>query len=87
MRKVIWRNPLRITSSQELIVPRGTEWLSVGQRDGHLSLWYICDPAEPTETRTIRIIGTGPPIEETAILYIGTADCGNFVWHVFEELQ
>jgi hypothetical protein len=61
--------------------------LSVGVQDGKLMLWALVSPDAPSYDRVFRICGTGHPIEEEDITFIGTVhhDYG-LVFHVFEDI-
>lgn len=86
----IWKFPLRFPADvQTVAMPRRSEILSCQLQDSTPTLWAVVDPEEPTESRTIRIFGTGHTLpEQHAILsYIGTVQMigGALVWHVFVE--
>lgn len=50
------------------------------------TVWAIVNPDETqTETRTLRIVGTGHREVVPFSTYRGTAQIGGFVWHLFEE--
>jgi hypothetical protein len=42
------------------------------------------DPDAPNEPRQFLIRGTGHLFEPTTVVYVGTAQIGAFVWHVYE---
>lgn len=83
--RTIWKWSLALTDVQALQIPRGAKLLSV-QMQGELpQLWALVDPSEPRDMRTIRIIGTGHPIDEHPGEYVGTFQMrdGALVFHVF----
>lgn len=82
----IWRFNLAITDEQTISMPAHARILAVGVREGNLCLWARVDPEMTLEQRCFRILGTGNPIEPPlrGETYLGTADMGMFVWHVWE---
>lgn len=86
MALVIWKSILEPTNTQEIMVPRGAEFLcSQGQFD-QICVWFRCDSSAPKEPRTIEIVGTGHEAPGTDGRYIGTAALhgGQLMFHVFE---
>lgn len=69
-----------------LLLPRGAEVLSIQEQDGHTQLWALVDPHNETEVRTFRLAGTGHPIEDDKLEFIGTFQLKNLglVFHLFE---
>ena len=50
-------------------------------------IWAIVDPSAPKVIRRFEIFGTGRQIPEPEeCCYVGTAQEGPFVWHLFELL-
>ena len=84
----IWKWTLAVTDKQSLQMPKGAKILTVQEQGGMPQLWAYCDPTEPLETRTFRIVGTGNPIDQDPGDYIGTFQMrdGALVFHVFEAL-
>ena len=86
----IWKYPIQCVGTQIIELPEGAEILTAQlQREmGRLCLWVKVDTEKPKVIRSIRIYGTGHPIEQEKLKYISTyqvAD-GMLVFHVFEEL-
>jgi hypothetical protein len=73
-------------------VPAGASFLRCGfQSDDStdLTVWYLCNPKAPKDTRTLRVFGTGwdipnDPEDPEVYFYIDTAFSRGFVWHLFE---
>lgn len=88
--RTIWRFPLEITDRPTLEMPNGSNVLSVGPprgRDDVLDLWAAVDSSTAArEERHFRIVGTGNPMPEDALWFVGTVVThgGALVWHVFE---
>lgn len=85
MSKRIWKYPIALQDAQFIEMPKGAEILCVQMQDGNPCLWALVLPGE-TERRKIEIYGTGHPVSELELAYIGTYQEGPYVWHVFEEL-
>lgn len=84
--KTVWKHQLVFTDLQSFDVPKGAKPLCIKSQKGIYTLWFLCDPDEKeVETMTIRVAGTGHPIEEEVISYIGTIIefDGDLVWHFF----
>jgi hypothetical protein len=82
----IWKYPLLITDEQVLTVPSGATPLAVGEQYGTLCLWALVDPRNKPVAQTVRIYGTGHPIEHddgSEESYVGTVQMGPLVWHCF----
>ncbi len=86
MPQVIWKFPLEVADGQMIEMPAHAKILHVQMQDGKPCLWAYCDPEQPKQPRLIRTIGTGHPIPDESLTYIGTyqTDGGRLVWHVFE---
>lgn len=95
--QTIWKYELAITDAQLVAMPAGAELLHVGAQrmEVHepgqagvwdaLTLWARVDVSAPMVGRLIAVVGTGhlcPNPDEG--VYVGTAQCGAFVWHVFD---
>ena len=90
MDKSIYKYQLRVTSEQNLILPKGSEILTVQNQFEQAELWALVDTeTSEKEIRHIEIIGTGHPIDgNIQRRYISTfqIDGGNFILHAFERL-
>lgn len=83
--KRIFKYPLQTRDEQTLQMPRDSSPLCV-QMQGGPCLWAVVDDAQPTEPRTVRMIGTGHPIPDAdTLVYVGTYQLhgGALVFHVF----
>lgn len=87
----IWKYELEVTDIQRVPMPAGARLLSVqGQPVGNatvLMLWAQVDPTQLDADRVIAIVGTGnpaPDVGDDTAVYVGTAVCPPFVWHVFD---
>jgi hypothetical protein len=86
--RTIWKFKLQTTDEQELLMPEGSEILTVQIQDGEPCLWAMIENTESKpEKRLIEIFGTGNPINSHGPReYIGTYQLGGgaLVFHVFE---
>ena len=85
MRKTIWKYELAIEDWVRVTIPDGARFLKVGGQGGKLCLWVLVDLEKPPRAYYFRIFGTGHDIPDGIGEYIGTAQIGSFVWHLFEE--
>lgn len=96
--RTIWKYELRLVDVQRIAMPQGAEllvaagqhveqWSEVSARNGTFPmLWALVDPDAIKVDRLIAVVGTGSPapeVEDNAV-YVGSAVCGPFVWHVFD---
>lgn len=85
--KTIWKHPLSIEGSENIIATRKDAEIISADYQGHVpTIWMIVDPDAPVVRRSIVIVGTGHPLPETIGEHIGTLvdDAYALVWHVFD---
>lgn len=85
--KRIFKFPLQITDIQKIRMPKDSTILTVQVQKETPCLWALVDTDKEAEERFIQIIGTGHPVPENVIRYIGTFQALEnnwFVGHVFE---
>ncbi|KKN74279.1 hypothetical protein LCGC14_0392180 [marine sediment metagenome] len=82
--KVIYKYPLNLHDTVCVrTVPRGAKLLHVAaDQGGTPTLWYEVDPNAPKEEVAFAIVGTGNQVPTLGI-YLGTAMCMPYVWHVY----
>jgi hypothetical protein len=83
-RRTIWKFQL---TAMEISMPFDAEICTFQYQAGVPCVWAIVDPDVMSVTRRFRIFGTGselPTIDQCC--YVGTAQEGPFVWHLFELL-
>lgn len=83
--KTIWKFPINITDGQELSIPEGGKILCVQTQAEIPCIWVLVDPKNKKIKRKIFVYGTGHPVDNDNINYIGTFQTGPLVFHVFEE--
>jgi len=85
--KTIWKYSIPITDHFEIDMPKGATILYFGVQNDTPQIWVLIDSSATTEKRKFRLAGTGHPIEEVELKYVGTvlmlAD--RLVWHLFER--
>lgn len=84
MNRTIWKTTLAVADVQQIQVPAGAEFLCAKEQQGHICVWFRCDPSAPIEPRKIAIVGTGHPAPADG-RYLGTASLhgGELMFHVF----
>ena len=88
----IHKYPLVLKEEQTIDIPVDHKVLSVGQ-DGHynLCIWVQVDDTKYTVPIYFYIIGTGNPIPDVPLEFIGTVKDtftnpnAVFMWHVFKQ--
>jgi len=79
--QTIYKYPLEITDRQSVWMPARAKLLTVQMQHGVLCLWAEVDTMNPDEEIAIAVYGTGNPCAGGQ--YIGTAQDGPLVWHVY----
>jgi hypothetical protein len=91
--KTIYKYKLWLTNKQDVLLPIGSEILTVQTQDEDPCLWVLVNPlVEDKEKRIIEIIGTGHEIKYNLGVtrnYISTFQLsgGSFVGHAFEYID
>lgn len=70
--RTIWKYQIPIKDYFELELPQGAEILTVQMQYGEPQLWALVDPNAQLEFRLFRLSGTGHPIINCHLGYIGT---------------
>lgn len=78
-----------LEESTTLQMPIGAEILSTHGQGGDICIWALVDTDHKKEDRNFVVIGTGHPIPDLALKFIGTAllQSGLLVFHVFEVIE
>lgn len=83
----IFKYPLEVTDHQSVQMVCGADILSVGvDSHGRLCAWAMVNPGQTKHARDIWIIGTGNPMPEVPLRFLGSVTMAPFVWHIFEGL-
>lgn len=85
--KTIYKYQIEIADGQLIRMPKGATILTVQLQDGKPYLWAKIETGNPNVVRSINMFGTGNPISDAPLDYIGTIQLNGFVWHVFERLK
>jgi hypothetical protein len=86
--KTIYKYELPLKDAVEIEMPIGARVLTAHEQNGKPYIWALVDHTARlgTEHRRFWIVGTGNPAGHVADeVYVGSAFCGPFVWHVFTE--
>ena len=82
----IWKIPLEITDTQQIMLPKGYELLPVDMQGFQLCMWIKLNPEAEKLPVAIVVKGTGREVQD-GLIHLGTVlTRDGFVWHVFEEL-
>jgi len=90
--KTIWKKTIVKINHNGIAlieVPKGAKFLTVQNQHGEPTLWFLCDPKQPLETRSIQWVGTGVDVKNPdELVYIGTIQQhgGTFISHFFERI-
>ena len=97
-RRMVFKYELELISVQRIVMPKGSQILSVGVQRDKIMLWALVYlPAQGRSQinvfRAIRIVGTGEGFDakisevvapSATDLFIGTVFQDTFVWHIFD---
>lgn len=88
-RRTIWKFQLpESAEAMEVKMPMGAEVCTFQYQNGVPCIWAIVDPDIMRDIRRFRIFGTGHPLPAIdQCCYVGTAQDGLFIWHLFEMLD
>lgn len=84
----VYKYRLAVEDEQTIELPYNAKLLEVAEQHGEWCLWALVDPTAPTKPRTLRIAGTGHPIERNVFNYAHISTFmmrgGALVFHAFE---
>ena len=90
--KTIWKFPVYtgdvsvgVYGKREIEAPFGVEFIHVGHQNGELCLWGLVEDENTPESVTVYITGTGTPMPDVNLKYIGSSWQSPFMWHVWIE--
>ena len=80
----IWKFPIKVTDRQGINVPNDAYPVHVGLDPvGNLCIWLRVDPDRIKRKMIVRLFGTGHPIDDTTLVFVGSVKQANFMWHIF----
>jgi len=88
--KQVFKYPLDLIGIQHLKLPKYSKILCVKNQYDNIVLYAeVPDVYDTKETITIIIVGTGRPMPNGNLMYIGTVlvQNGTLVWHVYEKIK
>ncbi len=70
----------------KVLLPFGSQIISADDQNSILCIWYVCNPENKLEERTIYIYCTGQELPENiaSLRFINTVLKPPFVFHVYE---
>lgn len=84
--RTIYKTQLKLIDIQTVELPCFAKFLSVQLQNNVICLWSeVMTDLQPYQYK-IFIIGTGYPVPEDAVKYIGTVQQDGFVWHVYQGM-
>ena len=85
--KTIWKFDVPIQDDFSILMPDGAKILKLDLQFGEPKIWALVDPDNEKKERFFIGRGTGHPMNETNICYVGTVVMteGRFVFHLFEH--
>lgn len=83
--KTVYEYPLQISDEFIIGLPKGAQILKVALQKGEPYLWALVDTEAELESVYIRCAGTGHPIEQQNVEYLGSVIMydDRFVVHYF----
>lgn len=72
--KTVWKYNLELTDHQNIQMPVGAVPLSVGMQGSQAVIWVLVDTERASQSRRIRIVGTGQEAGEFIGEYAGRLD-------------
>jgi hypothetical protein len=85
--RTIYKFNVDIVDTFAVAMPAYARILHVGEQRGFLCMWAELDNQSELEVRTFHVRGTGNPFTGEEGTYIGTAQVGPYVWHVYETAR
>lgn len=90
--KAIWKFPFHISDTVIIEMPKGARILPyvAYAGNGMMVVWaeVNADKDAPKEDKILYVVGTGHPMPESLLAYIGTVITNEaLVWHCYERLD
>jgi hypothetical protein len=83
--RTVYKYPLSIVDAQTVLIPSGATFRHVGlDPGGKLCVWAEVDTKNRSVSKTFYLVGTGNPIPDTPVRFLGAVVQGPFVWHVYQ---
>lgn len=85
----VWKYDVVIDDNFSLSLPKNAKILSVQMQNGNAQMWCLVDDSEKVSlTRYFRLAGTGHPIQENRLKFVGTFQPNSYlVFHLFEIID
>lgn len=87
--KEIWKYKVELVDYPEITMKKDAEILHFDSQAENPCLWCLVEPSKSNEKKKFRLAGTGHPIKEDNLKYIGTCQLrgGGLIFHLFELLE
>lgn len=85
--RTIHKYDIHLAPTTLVQMPDGARILTVGLQRGQPKLWAEVDTSRPLFSRVIYTIGTGHPVPNIEMTYIGTVQMDQFVWHFYTDKE
>jgi hypothetical protein len=82
--RTIWKYEIK-EQSVSTDIPVGAKLLSFQMQNNIPTVWFEVDPEERKEQRRFSLVGTGWKFMAGG--YLGTAQQGPLVWHLYEDWE
>lgn len=89
----VYKYPCEILDRFTIDLPAGAKVLTVQVQPSlmgeHPHIWALVDPSHKAISRSFRLAGTGHPVANEPMRYVGTVQMGNgsLEFHLFEYLE
>jgi len=85
----VYKYPVPCKDNFSLMLPKDAKILTVQNQREEPQLWALVDPDAPLEERKFRLAGTGHPVTQENLDYIGTFQLrgGDYIGHLFEIVE
>lgn len=81
----VWKYEVLREERFAIDIPKGAELLTVQMQGNTAQLWALVEPDREKETRHFHLAGTGHPIGDDVLQYVGTFQTRmGLVFHLFE---
>ena len=88
--KITWKTELKFdefAGRSTVMLPVGAEILDIQMHEKVPHLWALVDPAQPLQTRTLELSGTGDTLPDAQRRHLATVQTEFLDMHFFELLE
>lgn len=85
MSKTIFKYPLEVVETQNLVMPNSAQILKLGVQDDKVYVWALIEEGDNSvRSQEIKMVGTGWETDVDWENHIGTVFVRRYVWHYFK---